>query len=61
VIALLSSWTLIGFNRALVWEIPFMGVDFVLWRALAALPFPIILGLLARVAARALFKPEDAA
>jgi len=61
VIALLSSWTLIGFNRALVWEIPFMGVDFVLWRALAALPFPIVLGLLGRVAAKALFKPGDAA
>jgi uncharacterized membrane protein YraQ (UPF0718 family) len=61
VIALLSSWTLIGFNRALVWEIPFMGVDFVLWRTIAALPFPIILGLLGRYAAKALFKPGDAA
>jgi len=61
VIALLSSWTLIGFNRLLVWEMPFMGSDFVLWRVVGALPFPIILGVLGRIAAKALLPREDAA
>jgi uncharacterized membrane protein YraQ (UPF0718 family) len=62
VVALLTSWTLIGFNRALIWEVPFMGVDFVLWRMLAALPFPVIAGVLGRYAAKALLgRPEDAA
>jgi hypothetical protein len=31
-----------------VWELPFFGVDFVLWRMLVAIPLPILAGLLAR-------------
>ena len=51
-IALITSWTLLGINRALVWEMPFFGFDFVVWRSLAALPLPIVAGLLARLIAR---------
>ena len=47
-IAFVTSWTLLGYNRALVWELPFFGEDFVIWRLLVALPLPIIAGLLAR-------------
>jgi uncharacterized membrane protein YraQ (UPF0718 family) len=50
VVTLITSWTTIGVSRALVWELPFLGFDFVLWRWLAALP----LALLAGVAVRAL-------
>ena len=39
---------LLGYTRALVWELPFFGVDFVLWRMLVALPFPVLAGLMAR-------------
>ena len=53
VVAFISSWTLIGYTRALVWELPFFGSDFVIWRIVEALPLPILAGLLARIAVRA--------
>jgi uncharacterized membrane protein YraQ (UPF0718 family) len=46
-IAFVTSWTLLGYGRALVWELPFFGADFVIWRGLAALPLPFVAGLLA--------------
>ena len=48
-ITLITSWSLLGINRALVWELPFFGYDFVGWRMLAALPLPIVAGFLARL------------
>ena len=59
VVAFIVSWTLIGYTRALVWELPFFGADFVIWRIIAAIPLPIIAGLLARIAVRAGFKYRD--
>lgn len=53
VVAFLTSWTLIGATRALVWELPFFGTDFVTWRILAAIPLPLVAGLIARAAVRA--------
>jgi len=53
VVAFITSWTLIGYTRALVWELPFFGSDFVIWRIVEALPLPIIAGLSARIAVRA--------
>jgi uncharacterized membrane protein YraQ (UPF0718 family) len=53
VVAFITSWTLIGYTRALVWELPFFGSDFVIWRIVEALPLPIVAGLLARIAVRA--------
>jgi hypothetical protein len=47
-VAYLTSWSLLGFQRVMVWELPLMGVDFALLRSLANLPLPIIAGLLAR-------------
>src|SRR6478736_6336682 len=47
--------------RALVWELPFFGTDFVLWRMAIAPAFPIVVGLLGRWVAKILvpqgFKP----
>jgi uncharacterized membrane protein YraQ (UPF0718 family) len=52
-VAFITSWTLLGYARTLVWELPFFGPDFVIWRNIAALPLPLVAGLLARfVAAR---------
>ena len=48
-IAFITSWTLLGYARILVWELPFFGGEFVIWRAIIALPLPIVAGLLARV------------
>lgn len=52
-VTFITSWTLLGYARALVWELPFFGTDFVTWRIVAALPLPIIAGLLARLAVAA--------
>jgi uncharacterized membrane protein YraQ (UPF0718 family) len=51
-IAFITSWTMMGFTRALVWEIPFFGLEFTLWRTLESIPLPIIAGLLGRVLAK---------
>jgi len=51
-IAFITSWTLLAYTRALVWEIPFFGLEFVLWRTLLSTPLPIIAGLLARLIIR---------
>ena len=50
--AFVISWTLIGYTRAIVWELPFFGLDFVTWRIIFSLPLPILAG----VAARAIWK-----
>ena len=47
-IAFITAWNLLGYNRALIWEMPFFGSDFVFWRILVALPLPLIAGALAR-------------
>jgi uncharacterized membrane protein YraQ (UPF0718 family) len=52
-IAFITSWMLLGYNRALVWELPFFGGEFVLWRVIACLPLPILAGILGRAAIRA--------
>ena len=47
-IALVVSWTLIGYGRAVAWEMPIMGADFTLWRIVISLPMPILAGALGR-------------
>ena len=47
-IAFITSWTLLGYARILVWELPFFGGEFVIWRALISIPLPIVAGLLTR-------------
>jgi uncharacterized membrane protein YraQ (UPF0718 family) len=48
-IAFITSWTLLGYARILVWELPFFGGEFVIWRTLISIPLPIVAGLLARL------------
>ena len=50
--AFVISWTLIGYTRAIVWELPFFGLDFVTWRIIFSAPLPILAGLAARYAWR---------
>ena len=47
-IAMVVSWTLIGYGRAIVWELPILGTDFTLWRVVISLPLPILAGALGR-------------
>lgn len=53
VVVYITAWSLIGYQRALVWEFPFLGGDFVLWRIAASLPLPFLAGIVARIIARA--------
>ncbi|HVY57854.1 MAG TPA: permease [Xanthobacteraceae bacterium] len=48
-VAFITSWTLLGYTRALVWELPFFGPDFVIWRIVVSLPLPFVAGLLTRL------------
>jgi uncharacterized membrane protein YraQ (UPF0718 family) len=48
-IAFITSWTLLGYARVLVWELPFFGGEFVIWRVLICIPLPFVAGLLARM------------
>ena len=47
-LAMVVSWTLIGYGRAVAWELPIMGTDFTLWRIVISLPLPVLAGALGR-------------
>lgn len=47
-IAFLVAWATVSLGRLLIWEIPFMGLDFGLLRFVSSLPLPILAGLFAR-------------
>lgn len=51
-VAYLTSWTVLGLNRVLIWELPFLGFDFVLLRLLVSLPLPVIAWMLAKTLVR---------
>lgn len=48
-IAMVVSWTLIGYGRAVAWELPIMGTDFTIWRIVLSAPIPILAGALGRI------------
>jgi uncharacterized membrane protein YraQ (UPF0718 family) len=56
-ITFISAWLLVGINRAIIWEMPFFGPDFVLYRFMISLPMPILLGLTSRLPVFDRFKP----
>jgi hypothetical protein len=60
-IAMVESWTLIGYGRAVAWELPIMGTDFTLWRILISLPLALIAGAFGRFVYMWMFsaKAED--
>ena len=47
-ITMVVSWRLIGYGRAVTWELPILGVDFTLWRIVISLPIPVLAGALGR-------------
>lgn len=53
-VAYLTSWATLGFNRILIWELPLLGADFVALRVVASLPLPLLAGLIARAIAERL-------
>lgn len=51
-VAYLTSWSLFGFQRIIVWEYPLMGGRFVLIRLASGFFLPVIAGLAAQLFAR---------
>ena len=51
-VAYVTAWSVLGLNRALVWELPFLGVDFVVLRLLISLPLPFLAGYCTRLLVR---------
>lgn len=47
-VSYITSWALLGVQRILVWDVPFMGVEFSTLRFLVCLPLPVLAGLIAR-------------
>jgi uncharacterized membrane protein YraQ (UPF0718 family) len=47
-VAYITSWAILGMQRILIWDLPFMGAEFSLMRFLVCLPLPILAGLIAR-------------
>ena len=45
---LITSWVLIGYGRAISWELPILGTDFTVWRIITCLPIPVLAGALGR-------------
>lgn len=46
-----TAWATLGLQRMVIWELPFLGFDFVALRLAASLPLPILAGLLAAAVA----------
>jgi uncharacterized membrane protein YraQ (UPF0718 family) len=47
-IAYLTSWEVLGFQRILIWELQFLGVELLSIRWLASMPLPFIAAILSR-------------
>lgn len=47
-VAYLTSWSLLGFQRFLVWELPLLGPDIALLRLLTVFWMPVLAGAIAR-------------
>jgi uncharacterized membrane protein YraQ (UPF0718 family) len=47
-ICYLTSWTTLSVLRLLIWEIPFLGLEFSLVRFVICMPMGIVAGLIAR-------------
>jgi uncharacterized membrane protein YraQ (UPF0718 family) len=47
-VAYIVSWLMLGMQRILVWDVPFLGADFSLLRFVVSLPLPVLAGLIAR-------------
>lgn len=47
-VAYITAWATLGMQRILVWDVPFMGVEFSVLRGLVSLPLPVVAGLIAR-------------
>jgi uncharacterized membrane protein YraQ (UPF0718 family) len=59
-IAMVVSWTLIGYGRAVGWELPIMGTEFTIWRIALSVPIPIFAGALGRIVYASVYRKSEA-
>jgi uncharacterized membrane protein YraQ (UPF0718 family) len=43
----ISAWALLGIHRIIIWELPILGVNFVMVRIASSLAFPVVIGIIA--------------
>lgn len=48
IVAFVTSWSLLGLNRTIIWEISFLSLDLVAFRYALCLPMPFLAGLLVK-------------
>jgi hypothetical protein len=48
-VAYLTSWSVLGMQRVLTWEVPLMGADFAIIRVIASLPLPFVAAAMSRL------------
>lgn len=58
-VAYLTSWSTLGFQRILSWEVPLMGLEFALVRFIASLPLPFVAAAVSTFLPRARRKTES--
>jgi hypothetical protein len=49
-VSYLTSWSVLGLQRMLSWEVPLLGADFTIIRAVASLPLPFVAAAMSRLA-----------
>lgn len=47
-VAYITAWATLGLQRVLIWDVPFLGAEFALFRIAISLPLPLLAGYLAR-------------
>lgn len=47
-VAYITAWATLGLQRVLIWDVPFLGAEFALFRIAISLPLPLLAGHLAR-------------
>jgi uncharacterized membrane protein YraQ (UPF0718 family) len=57
-VAYVTSWSVLGFHRVLIFELPLLGPDFTWLRVLVSLPMPLVAGFAARLIERRLLPAE---
>ena len=48
-VAYMTAWSLMGFQRIIIWELPFLGARVVAVRVFASILFPVLGGWMARI------------
>lgn len=58
-IAYLTSWETLGFQRIMIWEIPLLGVEYTAMRFIASIPLPFVAALVSQHLPRSDDEPKN--